>query len=322
MIVAIPTFLYIKRDLYYDFGVKDNYSWKYFFQQLGDISTKKLLVSTIDYNGFIFGSSRSTSVYACYLQKKIPDTRFFHYANWNETIGGIERKLLLIDSLGYTIDHVVIYIDTDYSFADNGLVHANDHYLLTSQKRNKYLFSHYKSFFTNMSMDKLKLLLGLKIEGDGFPDWESDLYTNDPNQLCKDSIIARYGDIEDSPAHRNTIDFLKDIGFLYERPGHQLYLPSQISDLEKSVLYNIKSLFEKHNTNFYVILTPLYDQLKFSMADQKILEDCFGDNLYDFSGINDITNNIYNYPDRKHFQRYISKFILDSVVKRSRPFIQ
>ena len=35
----------------------------------------------------------------------------------------------------------------------------------------------------------------------------------------------------------------------------------------------------------------------------------------DFSGINDITNDIYNYKiDRMHFQTYVSKSILDSII--------
>jgi hypothetical protein len=316
IIVAIPSLLYLKRDVYYDFGLKDNYSWKYFFQSLGDISTKKLLASSIDYNSFIFGSSRSTSVSGCYLQKKIPDSRFFHYANWNETIGGIERKLELIDSLGYKIENVVIYIDTDYSFADDGMVNPNDHYLLTNQTRNRYLLNHYKSFFTNMNMDKLKILLGLRIEGEGFPDWESDRYTNDPNQICNDSALAHYGDINESEDHINKIESLRKSGFLYERHDKPGYLSEQISDEEKSTLWSIKGLFKKHNTNHYVVITPLYDQNKFAASDQKILEECFGDRLYDFSGVNDFTNNVYNYPDRSHFQRYISKSILDSVIRQ------
>jgi len=45
-----PTLLYINRDVYEDFGHHKNYSWKYNFQGLGDISTKKLLQSSLPYN--------------------------------------------------------------------------------------------------------------------------------------------------------------------------------------------------------------------------------------------------------------------------------
>src|ERR1041385_3175954 len=62
--VIPPTVLYIKRDVYCDFGNHKNYSWKYNFQGLGDISTKKLVHSTIPYNSFVFGSSRCVELYA------------------------------------------------------------------------------------------------------------------------------------------------------------------------------------------------------------------------------------------------------------------
>src|SRR6185369_17091608 len=107
--VIPPTLLYIERDVYSDFGNYKNYSWKYNFQGLGDISTKKLINSSIAYNSFIFGSSRSAELYACYLNKKIKNARFFHYANWYETIGGIYAKLKLLDSLKYHLDNVIIY---------------------------------------------------------------------------------------------------------------------------------------------------------------------------------------------------------------------
>src|SRR5688572_29734966 len=124
-----PTLLYVNQDVYEDFGYHKNYSWKYNFQGLGDIATKKLLQSSLPYNSFIFGSSRSAELYACYLNKKIDNSFFFHYSNWFETIGGIYAKLRLIDSLNYEIDNVVIYVDTDgITFKGDGRISDAEHY--------------------------------------------------------------------------------------------------------------------------------------------------------------------------------------------------
>jgi len=314
LLVLIPSVLYLQRDVYSDFGEEDNYSWKYFFQQLGDMSTKKLISSPNKYNSFIFGSSRATSVYACYLQEKIENSTFFHYSNWNESIGGIERKINLLDSLGYSIDNVVIYLDTDYTFADEGKCSPFDHYLLTNKSRNAYLASHFNSFFKNLTTDKIKILLGLQVHGEVFPNWLSDLETNDPNHFCSDSMISFYGNIDTSHSYIKGMDSLINSGFLYQRELEQNYKAKQISPEEQDILCNLKLLLEKHYSNYYIVVTPLYDQYKFAISDQKILSDCFGENIYDFSGINDITNDPYNYPDRKHFQPYISKNILDSIL--------
>ena len=48
-VLIVIIFLYVKSDPFQDFGNYDNYSWKYHFQQLGDLSTKKLLNSKTNY---------------------------------------------------------------------------------------------------------------------------------------------------------------------------------------------------------------------------------------------------------------------------------
>lgn len=314
LFIAMVFIVYVKRDVYADFGRYKNYSWKYFFQPLGDISTKKLLYSTYRHNSFIFGSSRATSVYACYLQKKIPGSKFFHYANWNERIGGIYERLRLIDSLGYDIDNVVIYLDTDYTFENDGRCHHFDHYLLTGKNKVVYLWDHYKSFFLSPNIGKVKILCGLPVTGEIFPNWQSDPITNDCNHQCSDTVIAGYGTVEFSKAYMRKMDSLRSGGYLPNRAGKQAFREKQISGGEEQMLSGIKKILEKHASNYYVVITPLYDQLKFDASDMKIIENCFGDHVYDFSGINRFTNNIYNYPDGKHFPPYVSKAILDSVI--------
>jgi len=101
------------------------------------------------------------SLYACYLQKKVKNSKWYHYANWSETIGGIYAKMKLLDSLGYKLDNVFIYIDADYTFAYDGTCNVGfDHYLLTHENKYSYYFNHYKSFiFPPYDIDKIKVLL-------------------------------------------------------------------------------------------------------------------------------------------------------------------
>lgn len=317
MTVLLPTLLYINRDVYQDFGSYKNYSWKYNFKGLGDISTKKLLQSSLPYNSFIFGSSRSAELYACYLNTKIKNSCFFHYANWFETIGGIYAKLKLLDSLNYKIDNVVIYLDEDgITFKDDGRISNTEHYLLTNQSPASYYFTHYKMFFSSFTVDKLKILLGMKVSGVVFPNWESDLKTNDHRHVCSEGILEDYGNTEMDEAYRGKIDSLKRVGVLFERSGfnQQRREKKQISVNEENILLKIHELFKKHNTNYYIVITPLYDQMQFDYADMQILRTIFGNNIYDFSGVNEITNNDYNYLDGIHFRPCISKQMIDSIL--------
>jgi hypothetical protein len=313
-LIILFTILYIKRDVYYDFRKYKNYSWKYNFQVLGDVSTKKLLNSQTNYNTFIFGSSRTISLYACYLQSILNNSKVFHYGSWNETIGGIYEKIKLLDSLEYHLDNVIIYLDTDFTFLGDGKCRPNDHFLLTHIKKFNYYYVHYQAFFSDLDLDKLKILLGEKVEGEIFPNWETDTITNDYCH-CSDSLISVYGKRDLSKEYYHKIDSLIKVGFLYKRPGIQKFLEKQVSIQETEMISGILNILNKHHAKYYVIITPLYDQLKFNENDMKILKNSFGNNLYDFSGINRFTDDKLNYPDRKHFTQYVSKQILDSILK-------
>ncbi len=313
IILVLIVFQYRRCDVYQDFGPYKNYSWKYFFQSLGDISTKKLLASNVRYKTFVFGSSRTTSVYACYVERKFKDSRAFHYGNWNESIGGILAKVRLLDSLGYSLSNVIIYLDTDYTFDESGSVTPYDNYLVTHKSLRDSRIDHFKEFISDLS--NLGILAGLTPRKEAFPDWHSDPVTNDPDHLCTDSVIETYGVHDLSQADSVKIDSLRKAGFLYARSTTQQYKERQISDPEARMLNELVSILHRQHSRIFAVITPLYDQKKFDPADMAILKAAFGQNLYDFSGINGITNDEYNYPDRKHFRSYISKMIVDSIVR-------
>ena len=256
-VLAIPLCLYVKQDPYRDFRNYDNYSWQYNFQALGDLSTKKLISRPKDYNSFIFGSSRSTTVYGCYLQKKFPGSKFFHYANWVETIGGIARKLEFLDSQGYKINNVVLCIDTDATFKFDGKCNSSDHYLLTNKTPTDQKLTHVRNFFSRFNLDRLKILLGLSVEGEVYPNWQSDLRTNDPKHICSESVIANYGKMLGDQSYTNQIDALVQNRFFYKRKAAQQYERKQISECEEAELRRIAHIFDKHKTNYFIIIISM-----------------------------------------------------------------
>lgn len=316
ILVSMVVALYVQKDVYMDFGPYPNYSWKYYFQQLDDLSTKKYLLSDKKYNSFILGSSRTVGVFGCYLQTKIPDSRFFHYGSWSESIGGIHQKLKFLDSTGVDIRNVVLYIDTDNTFHQNG-TSFSQHFLFTGANETMYRLKHMKTFLLAKEPDYMRILLGMEVKGEIFPNWESDKTTNDCQHKCSASVISLYGSRNQSHRDSVKIDSLIESGFLHARKPTQQFCPDQISKNEETMLADISGILRKHHTNFYVVITPLYDQTRFSRQDMKVLKHYFGNRIFDFSGINFITNDPYNYPDRKHFLPAISKIMLDSVLNKT-----
>ncbi|MCP9764627.1 hypothetical protein [Lacihabitans soyangensis] len=316
VLAALALFFYIKRDVYSDFEHKNNFAWKYNFQQLSDISTKKLLATDKNYNSFIFGSSRSCSIYGCYLESKLPGSRFFHYANWNEPIGGILAKLKYLEAEKYDLKNVVIYLDTDYTFDGEAKASPMDHYLILKESKFYYYYKHLVSFFSNFSLEKLKILMGEGEKVSSFVNSKLDVKTNDFNHVCSAEEIRKYSYVQSNYDYKHRLDSLKKAGFMYERPQNQQYRSPQISEEEEVMIKEIAVILEKHKTQYTVVLTPLYDQQKLDKKDYDILKKYFKNNLHDFSGKNKYTGDFYNYPDRTHFQNYISKEIIDSVVVR------
>jgi hypothetical protein len=307
------TIRYIQIDPYQDLRKYDNYSWTYYFQSLGDISTKKLLNSSIRYESFIFGSSRTVSLWACYAQQKFEGRRTFHYGNWNETIGGMHGKIKLLDSLGYDLTDVILYIDTDYTFEGDGTCRPYDHYIFTKTPKLQSLYSHYVGFMGDPA--NLNILLWRDVDPSIFVNKHSDPVTNDRDHVCSDSLLRKYGEGEIDSAYLAKIDSLRRSGFLQRRPAEQKFMESVISESERRMIEDIVRILDKHHSKAYVLLTPLYDQLKFSASDMSILRNAFGDRLYDFSGINPTTQAEYNYYDRKHFLDQVSKMMIDEVIK-------
>jgi hypothetical protein len=159
----------------------------------------------------------------------------------------------------------------------------------------------------------------MKVSGMVFPNWESDLVTNDHRHICSDSILKDYGSTEMDKAYIGKIDSLKRAGILFKRTmvAHSIK-EKQISQTEAKTLLMIRKILINHNTRYYIVITPLYDQLKFNDSDLELLTGIFGRHIYDFSGINEITNNEYNFLDGLHFRPCISKQMIDSILDQSK----
>ena len=308
--------LYIVQDPYMDILNHKNYSWKYSFIRIGELSTKKLLKSKVAYNSFVLGSSRSLGAHACYLESKIPKSKFFHYPEWGETIGGIHAKLALIDSLNFRIDNLVIFLDTDCAFIEDGK-NRTLHPVFTGKTNLEYIKDHFFLFFSELSMDDLKILLGLTPSLAIFPNWESELETNDAKKsYCEKKKEDPLINEQEYKKRISTIDSLVQSGFFHKRPTSEVYEKGQISQEERLLLIKTKQILEKNHSNFYIIISPLYSQTKFDKVDFSIIKETFGDKVYDYSGINKYTANVYNYyADKKHFQHSVTKEIIDSIIK-------
>ena len=84
----------------------------------------------------------------------------------------------------------------------------------------------------------------------------------------------------------------------------------------QDVLESIKLLFEKHNTEYYIIISPnfCYRYPKINKEDFELLCEIFGcDRVYDYSGYNEYTSDVNNYSDIKHFGKFVGWNIMKDI---------
>lgn len=280
----------------------------------GFVSTEVFLANNNQYNfdSFIFGSSRATALTCKEWNKYLSDgSSSFSYGNWNETIEGILRKIQFIDSIGNKIRNVIILIDTDQTFRKNNDSFEIDHYLISGKNYSKFHMMHfsqslrrfwlipssvdYKLFKTRRSY--MKDYVGMQL-GDVDPinnDWLPD----DEDRILRDSMAYYSGTLNK----------------FYKRPESEIESAIQITPKDSLMIQKINLILEKHNTDYKIIIGPLYDQIKFNKDDLNILHTIFGsENVFDFSGVNDITENMYNFKnDVNHFRNRTGNKIFKTI---------
>ena len=289
----------------------------YIMLDRGFVSAKVFLrnYKKFRYNSFIFGSSRSCAFTAKEWQKYLDEGSIpYSFGAWNETIEGIYRKIKLIDSINNPINNVLLIIDTDYTFKKKNSL-KYEHYLVSGKSLFKFHFDYFVLYIRKLwlipaSVDyelfhkKRKYMhhfIGMK-PGD------LDPVTNDWLPKSEEYIL------------KDSIEYYRNADkIFYKRPATQQEAPPQIDIAARKILLKMKNIFDKHNTRIKIIISPLYDQVRINHKDLDVLREVFGrNNIYDFSGINDITNNVYNYNnDVKHYRKRTANKILTMIYKKN-----
>ena len=292
----------------------DYYLYDYLMLGRGDISTRVYLKNRdkFQYDSFIFGSSRSCAHTSKEWKKYLdPGDHPYSFGSFNEPMLGIYRKIALIDSLNGKMKNAFIIIDLDRTFLKSSIHFLNyDHYLISGVSRYEYYLSDFITYLNSptllMKSVDYKLFHKQRKYMDGFvgmqkEDW--DPVTNDwyPREDEKVLDTATY--------------YGKHMRVFYKRPPFQQYEKKQIDEFQENILLKMAAIFKKHHTNYKFIIAPLYNQKKMDTTDLKLLQLIFNkESIYNYSGINDITNNIYNFSnDSIHYRPVVGKLIFKEI---------
>ena len=272
--------------------------------------------ATYKYDSFIFGNSRSIFYQVKDWQEHISSKRCFHFDAAAESLYGISTKLNYLNQKKIPIKNVLIILDSDLlAVTDNSQGHLFlKHPELSGQNCLLFQLEFIKAFFNKGFLNEyINLRFSHKIEknimnGGYLDDWPID-YNPISNEIC----LNFYEEM----INKNPNDYYLDgkPRFFKRSSIHSSYAPI-IKDNQKRVLYEISEILNRNKTDYRIVISPLYNQIKFNVEDLKYLSELFGrKNVYDFSGINNITNNIMNYYDWSHYRPHVAKYILDVIYK-------
>jgi len=270
------------------------------------------------FNSFIFGSSRSQA-YKCEQWKKYlaPADNQFHFDAGGEGVYGVRNKVKYIDSIGDKIENALIIVDREFLVRTKN---RSGHIFISPPEFTKTSKTAYYMVFINASLNLRFMIayLDYKMFGSYRP-YMADL-------IIKPNYKARANDVNcdfwynrDEHIQKDSLGYYKqliDQGVFYDRASNKKRDMCDVTELERKQLKEIKEVFSHHNTNYKIIISPLYDQIPLEKDQVELLEEIFGaQNVYNFSGKNDLTEPIINYYEASHYKPFVANMILSKIYR-------
>lgn len=264
-----------------------------------------------NYDSYIFGSSTALFIRPSIWISYLPDSaKVFSFDASRENIVGIWSKIMYIDRMHDPISNALFVIDYNYAFErldrENVLFVKHPRFLQSSWADFQYL--NLMRLF-NVNFIRSLTIYGLTKE---FKPFMSEYLLNEKS--CIDQVTNEY--INFSIQEELDSDSLRYYEIrrdrFPERTGHKCEYKQQITNDQIEMLKDIARVFVKHGTNFRFIISPNYQQISFNKTDLEILETILGkENVFDFTGINVISEQMSNFYDGLHFKPGVGIKMLD-----------
>lgn len=329
LLFSIPFIVVIALYMYYDpFKVVKSYDSYYVSGRPNYISLNKDHVSTenwinhypeFHYDSYILGNSRSMFYQVDTWRQYIGASRSkcYHFDASGESIYGIAKKIGFLRQQGADIKNCLIIMDFEaLNQAKNSAGHLflkDPH--LSGGSSFEFQMESIKAFF---DFKFLSAYLDFKLSGkvkdymkqdfllDDKP-MDYDYITNEVQlgyfeNMIKNDPEEYYGPRKDAFPHRDAT---------------QHFAPQVIKAPQIALLRSMKEIFDEKKTNYKIVLSPLYNQSKTDSGDLRVLKEIFGaGNVFDFSGINEITADYHHYYEWSHYRPQIAGEIMKIVYAR------
>jgi hypothetical protein len=266
------------------------------------------------YDSYIFGNSRSiyypVDTWKNYVHREA--SKCYHFDAWGETLFGLSKKISFIDSRKVRIANALLVIDNALL---NGAVNSEGHIFQKDPKTSgqsplAFQIDCLKDFF---DYNFLKAYFDFKLTGEVKEYMKRDFILDDrpfyynyvSNEFRQDySEELIRNDPQAYYAARAASFFPRDT-------TKQIISKAMIGKPQMELLDTIAAIFRRDQTQYRIVISPLYNQEKLNPADLRYLQQLFGEKyVFDFSGINAITNDEHNYYESSHYRPHVAKALM------------
>lgn len=313
--LTILLIFYIATDPFKVIRSYDDYSYPTVIPNTDYISTEMFVKNypKYHYNSFIFGSSRTIAFNTDSWEKHLPGHNSPYIFNASgETVWGIYKKVKYLDSSNVKIDNALIILCRDVSFKTEG--NSDGHLFIKHPlTSNEGKFTFYYTFFNAFISPKFLFnFIAYKAIGKYKPFMKGYIQQNKVRYDTVDNQIHR---ISEELEMKNTPDkyYAERSKLFYARVGEKSDPKPIISPRHIFMLKEIKRILDKQRSTYKIVISPLYEQVKFNSNDLHSLKGIFGDNLYDFSGKNYFTDSQRNFYENSHYRPTVGDSVLNMI---------
>jgi len=310
-IIADPFKVIYSYDTYY------NEKNREMFMNRDHVSTRLYLSNypKYRYDSFILGSSRSFGFTTKEWQKYIPSPSSpFHFDAGSESLFGIYTKIRYLCRNDRPMKNCLVILDST-------LIAKTENEETLNQIKNpevsgesciKYQYKFLSSFLTGGFFVPYIAWKAANIDKGIFDfigiirGWyyTVDYSTNDVDYTEQEKLIS-----ENSENY-----YVKMGAFIEKDTVNERNFPVLIKDKQLKLLHEMKNSFDKCGTSYKIVLCPDFNGVKFHESDYKNLQDIFGkENVFDFSGLNEISKHKEYYIDPNHMRIIASNKMLQVI---------
>lgn len=269
----------------------------------------------VPYESFVFGNSRSLVFEVDEWQKHLQSgSQILHYNAPSEALYAITKKVEFIDKKGLSIKNVLLVVDYETLVRDTP--NSGHLYIISPQLvDHENIFDFHLTFFNAfLTPEFLQAYLDFNITGELKP-YMIDKYLLNCARRKYDEITneVRMDYFEDL-VEKGEFYTPEKLSLFYERDSLDRHHPPVIAESQTSLLGKIQQVFAKHNTDYKIVISPIYDQKKLHPDDIQYLRELFGDeSVFDFSGRNEYTADYRNYYETSHYRPGVARAIMAQI---------